>query len=187
MLEAGIPLLHVGRGRVRIDSEVSWQAGGGGLRESIARGQDGSLAAVGDVVLDQNAIEHQIVNLDRDLGAVIDAVSRAKNRLAFGERELWKPPGQSHARREVSRVRTHRLADPLQLGRRRTRSGAIHQVQQIPPRFRVRGDILVAQAEVQREPRTDPPIVLHEAAEAVLPQVRLRVPFVAAGVLRESQ
>ena len=79
VLEAGIPLLHVGRARIGVDAEVAREAARRRVRESVLGGKHGRKIAIGLVGLVRFAVEYQVVSLDRDLLAEIDAISGAED------------------------------------------------------------------------------------------------------------
>jgi len=85
MLQAGIPLLHVWRTRVGVDAEIAGKAGRRGVREAILRGKHGRQISIGLVGLIRFTVQNQVVSLDSDFLAEIDAITGAEDRKAAGQ------------------------------------------------------------------------------------------------------
>jgi hypothetical protein len=181
VLHARGPLLDVRGARPRVDAVVAGEPAGRGFGKAVARGQDRRSVALGFVQLIEQMIQHQVVRLDRDLGAEVDSIARAQNRAAC----LGKLPRQAHPGREVVALRLHTRAHADEPGRLR-QSGVI-QVEQVVAFFGERRGILIAHAEVHGEARHDAPIVLRVTGPDVLSQVRLSRTGGALRGLRKAQ
>ena len=180
----GVPLLHVGRGRVRIDAVVGGKAGGTGLREAVFDGQHGR-DAVGGVALGADIVAHQIVRFGGDLGAEINAIAGAHHHLAAGPQRRWRRPGQANTRREIIAIRRSRRGNVRQT--RGLRQRRVIEIQHLSARVGKRREVFVAHAQVQREIPGHAPIVLKISGVSILAQIALGEPGSAAGVLRQAQ
>ena len=170
-LNSQVPDLHVGEAVVGIDREIVGH--GAGLRARKAIGQCQGVSgrearevrcirlSVGERRLKRKVLYHRAVLCE----VVIDAVAGTQHHF------LFRLPGDAHARREIVAVRPdqgireHAVVGPglaCQDGHSRGKTGRHVQVCNTMVRFGVRAVVFVAQAQIERQTRPEPPVILNE-------------------------
>ena len=183
--------MHVAETVVGIDREVVRHGTRWRTRKAVGQGQRASGGELRDIRricggISERRLEREILNHGAILReVVVDAVARAHDHF------LFRLPGHSNARCKIIAVRLNQRIREDTVVRQNEggsgKPGRYVQVCHAIVRFRVRPVVFVAEPQVERQVRPEPPVILNKEIVGIRAEIVGACPELQRGLLRIAQ